>query len=188
MRPGNREHVSHVAMHTPCTPLHLGRSYRVQRYSSNMHRAMEEDSLMIRHDDDHQSLHIITHCYHHSMCAITQCTSSLTVHRYSLYTITHCTSSLNINHHSLYIITICTSSLTVHHDSLSTITHCTSSLTLHKHSLYIITQCTPSLTLLFYMSIVTYPNISAYWSKSSLYCGLWCKHIMSQSQYKQRNC
>ena len=25
---------------------------RVQRYSSSMHRAMEEDSLMIRHDDD----------------------------------------------------------------------------------------------------------------------------------------
>ena len=52
MRPGNREHVSHVAMHTPRTPLHLGRSSRVQRYSSSMHRAMEEDSLMIRHDDD----------------------------------------------------------------------------------------------------------------------------------------
>ena len=52
MRPGNREHVSHVAMHTPRTPLHLGRPSRVQRYSSSMHRAMEEDSLMIRHDDD----------------------------------------------------------------------------------------------------------------------------------------
>ena len=48
MRPGNREHVSHVAMHTPRTPLHLGRP---SRYSSSMHRAMEEDSLMIRHDD-----------------------------------------------------------------------------------------------------------------------------------------
>ena len=47
MRPGNREHVSHVAMHTPRTPLHLGRPARVQRYSSGMHRAMEEDSLMI---------------------------------------------------------------------------------------------------------------------------------------------
>ena len=52
MRPGNREHVSHVAMHTPRTPLHLGQPSRVQRYSSSMHRAMEEDSLMIRHDDD----------------------------------------------------------------------------------------------------------------------------------------
>ena len=54
MRPGNREHVSHVAMHTPRTPLHLGRPSRVQRYNSSMHRAMEEDSLMIRHDDDDQ--------------------------------------------------------------------------------------------------------------------------------------
>ena len=52
MRPGNREHVSHVAMHTPRTPLHLGRPSRVQRYSSIMHRAMEEDSLMIRHEDE----------------------------------------------------------------------------------------------------------------------------------------
>ena len=26
---------------------------RVQRYSSSMHRAMDEDSLMIRHDDDY---------------------------------------------------------------------------------------------------------------------------------------
>ena len=52
MRPGNREHVSRVAMHTPRTPLHLGRPSRVQRYSSSMHRTMEEDSLMIRHDDD----------------------------------------------------------------------------------------------------------------------------------------
>ena len=41
------------------------------------------------------------------------------------------------------------------------------------------------IALLFYMSIVTDPYISAYWSKSSLYCGLWSKHIMSQSQYKQ---
>ena len=32
--------------HTPARPS------RVQRYSSSMHRAMEEDSLMIRHDDD----------------------------------------------------------------------------------------------------------------------------------------
>ena len=39
-------------MHIPRTPLHLGRPSRVQRYSSSMHRAMEEDSLMIRHDDD----------------------------------------------------------------------------------------------------------------------------------------
>ena len=52
MRPGNREHVSHVAMHTPRTPLHLGRPSRVQRYSSSMHRAMKEDSWMIRNDDD----------------------------------------------------------------------------------------------------------------------------------------
>ena len=44
------------------------------------------------------------------------------------------------------------------------------------------------ISLLFYMSIVTDPNISAYWSKSSLYCGLWGKHFMSQSQYEQMNC
>ena len=45
------------------------------------------------------------------------------------------------------------------------------------------------IALLFYMSIVTDPNISAYWSKSSLYCGLWGEHFMSQkSQYKQMNC
>ena len=52
MRAGSREHVSHVAMLTPRTPLHLGRLSRVQRYSSSMHRAMEEDSLMTRYDDD----------------------------------------------------------------------------------------------------------------------------------------
>ena len=52
MRPGNGEYGSHVAMHTPRTPLHLGRPSRVQRYSSSMRRAMEEDSLMIRHEDD----------------------------------------------------------------------------------------------------------------------------------------
>ena len=45
-------HVLHVAMLTPRTPLHLGRPSRVQRYSSSMHRAMEDDSLLIRHDDD----------------------------------------------------------------------------------------------------------------------------------------
>ena len=39
-------------MHTPRTPLHLGRPSRVQRYSSSMHRALEEDSLMIRHDEE----------------------------------------------------------------------------------------------------------------------------------------
>ena len=44
------------------------------------------------------------------------------------------------------------------------------------------------ISLLFYMFIVTDPNISAYWSKSSLYCGLWDKHFMSQSQYEQMNC
>ena len=43
------ENTSHMLQ---CTPLHLGRPSRVQRYSSSMHRAMEEDSLMIRHDDD----------------------------------------------------------------------------------------------------------------------------------------
>ena len=41
------------------------------------------------------------------------------------------------------------------------------------------------ITLLFYMSIVTAPNISAYWSQSSLYCGLW---DMSRNRYKQINC
>ena len=49
---GSREHGSHVAMLVPRTPLHLGRPSRVQRYSSGMHRAMEEDSLMTRYDDD----------------------------------------------------------------------------------------------------------------------------------------
>ena len=44
------------------------------------------------------------------------------------------------------------------------------------------------IALLFYMSIVTDPNRNAYWSKSSLYCGLWGKHFMLQSQYKQMNC
>ena len=43
------------------------------------------------------------------------------------------------------------------------------------------------IALLFYMSIVTDPNTSAYLSKSSLYCGLWSKHIMSQSKYEQMN-
>ena len=44
------------------------------------------------------------------------------------------------------------------------------------------------IALLFYMPIVTYPNRNAYWDKSSLYCGLWGKHFMLQSQYKQMNC
>ena len=52
MRAGSREHGSHVAMLTTRIPLHLGRPSRVQRYSSSMHRAMEEDSLMTRYDDD----------------------------------------------------------------------------------------------------------------------------------------
>ena len=52
MRAGSREHGSHVAMLTPRTPLQLGRPSRVQRYSLSMHRAMEEDSLMTRYDDD----------------------------------------------------------------------------------------------------------------------------------------
>ena len=52
MRAGSIEHVSVVAMLSPRTPLHLGRSSRVQRYRSSMHRAMEEDSLMTRYDDD----------------------------------------------------------------------------------------------------------------------------------------
>ena len=38
------------------------------------------------------------------------------------------------------------------------------------------------------MSIVTAPNISAYWSQSSLYCGLLDKHFMSRNRYKQINC
>ena len=37
--------------HSSHTPVPWTTS-RVQRYSSSMHRAMEEDSLMIRHDDD----------------------------------------------------------------------------------------------------------------------------------------
>ena len=52
--------VSQPAMHRFSknyrTPLHLGRPSTVQRYSSSMHRAMEEVSLMIRHDDDEQKL------------------------------------------------------------------------------------------------------------------------------------
>ena len=32
--------------------MHLGRPSRVQRYGSGMHRAIEEDSLMTRYDDD----------------------------------------------------------------------------------------------------------------------------------------
>ena len=52
MRACSRKHVSHIAMLTSRTPLHLGRPSRVQRYSSSMHRAMEEDSLMKRYDDD----------------------------------------------------------------------------------------------------------------------------------------
>ena len=51
MRAGSREHGSHLAMITPRIPLHLGRPSRVQRYSSNIHIAMEEDSLMTRYDD-----------------------------------------------------------------------------------------------------------------------------------------
>ena len=46
------QHVSPVAMLTPRTPMHIGRPSRVQRYSSIMHRAMEEDSLMTRYDDE----------------------------------------------------------------------------------------------------------------------------------------
>ena len=37
---------SHDAMLTPRTPLHIGRPSIIQRYSSSMHRAIEEDSLM----------------------------------------------------------------------------------------------------------------------------------------------
>ena len=51
MRAGSREHGLHVAMLTSRTPLHLGRP-RIQRNSSSMHRAMEEDSLMTRYADD----------------------------------------------------------------------------------------------------------------------------------------
>ena len=52
MRAGSREHGSHVAMPNPRTPLHFGHPSRVQRNSSSMHRAMEEDRLMTRYDDD----------------------------------------------------------------------------------------------------------------------------------------
>ena len=57
MRAGSREHGSHVAMLTPRTPLKLGRPFRVQRYSSSIHRAMEEDSLMTRYDDASDKYH-----------------------------------------------------------------------------------------------------------------------------------
>ena len=52
MRAGSREHGSHVVMLTPLTPLHFGRLSRIKRCSSSMHRAMEEDSLMTRYDDE----------------------------------------------------------------------------------------------------------------------------------------
>ena len=35
------------------------------------------------------------------------------------------------------------------------------------------------IALLFFMPIVTDPNISAYWFQSSLYCGIWGKDFMS---------
>ena len=47
MQAGSREHVSHVAMLTPRTPLHPGRPSRVQRDSSSMLRAMEDMMMMI---------------------------------------------------------------------------------------------------------------------------------------------
>ena len=59
LRAGSREHGSHVAMVTPRTPLHLGRPSRVQRYSSSIHRAMEEDSLVTRYDDENLQRYII---------------------------------------------------------------------------------------------------------------------------------
>ena len=52
IRAGSREHVSHVAMLTLRTPLHIGRPSKVHRYSSSMHRAMEEDSVMTQYDDE----------------------------------------------------------------------------------------------------------------------------------------
>ena len=54
MRASSREHVSHVAILTPSTSLHLGRLSRVLLYSSSIHLAMQEDSLMTRDDDDIQ--------------------------------------------------------------------------------------------------------------------------------------
>ena len=47
-----QDHGSHDAMLTTRTPMHLGRPSKVQRYSSSMHGAMEEDSMMTRYDDD----------------------------------------------------------------------------------------------------------------------------------------
>ena len=55
---------------TPRTPLHLGRPSRVQRYSSSMHRAMEEDCLMIRHDDDDRIYYHIPDIY--TACALSK--------------------------------------------------------------------------------------------------------------------
>ena len=52
MQAGSRDHDSHDAMLTPRTPIHLGRPSKIQRYSSSMHRSMEEDSLITRYDDD----------------------------------------------------------------------------------------------------------------------------------------
>ena len=92
MRPGNREHVSHVAMHTPHTPLHLGRPARVQRYSSSMHRAMEEDSLMIRHDDDDCS-----NCIECNKCT-TAVTTIPCTHSYWVLVLTN----INLNYNILY--------------------------------------------------------------------------------------
>ena len=52
MRAGSRDHDSHDAMLKPRTPLHLGRPSKVQRYSSSMHGAMEEDSLITGYNND----------------------------------------------------------------------------------------------------------------------------------------
>ena len=42
--------------------------------------------------------------------------------------------------------------------------------------------------LLFYMSIVTAPNIDAYWSQSTLYSGLWARALISsRTRYRQIN-
>ena len=57
MRAGSRDHGSHDAMLIPRTPLHLGRSSKVQRYSSSMHGVMEGDRLMTRYDDDGFNTH-----------------------------------------------------------------------------------------------------------------------------------
>ena len=75
-------HLSHT--------LHLGRPSRVQRYSSSMHRAMEEDSLMIRHDDDDHIPHtLILCCTPRLLLTLSTCILQLGISSASLFRYSH---------------------------------------------------------------------------------------------------